>query len=43
MGKCEKLEKDLRGASKAEGVDSCVDETIAPRSKAFLMQRALRP
>eukprot|EP00913_Durusdinium_trenchii_P020336 g19104.t1 len=28
-GKCEKLEKDLRGASKAEGVDSCVDETIA--------------
>eukprot|EP00930_Biecheleria_cincta_P056297 TRINITY_DN42441_c0_g1_i1.p1 TRINITY_DN42441_c0_g1~~TRINITY_DN42441_c0_g1_i1.p1 ORF type:complete len:163 (+),score=34.35 TRINITY_DN42441_c0_g1_i1:67-489(+) len=28
-GKCEKLEKDLRGASKAAGVDSCVDETIA--------------
>eukprot|EP00930_Biecheleria_cincta_P065914 TRINITY_DN5184_c0_g1_i3.p1 TRINITY_DN5184_c0_g1~~TRINITY_DN5184_c0_g1_i3.p1 ORF type:complete len:162 (+),score=37.98 TRINITY_DN5184_c0_g1_i3:64-486(+) len=28
-GKCEKLEKDLRGASKASGVDSCVDETIA--------------
>mmetsp|Transcript_85670 Transcript_85670/g.135962 ORF Transcript_85670/g.135962 Transcript_85670/m.135962 type:complete len:138 (+) Transcript_85670:85-498(+) len=28
-GKCEKLEKDLRGASKAEGIESCVDETIA--------------
>mmetsp|Transcript_55429 Transcript_55429/g.104065 ORF Transcript_55429/g.104065 Transcript_55429/m.104065 type:complete len:140 (-) Transcript_55429:78-497(-) len=28
-GKCEKLEKDLRGISKAAGIDSCVDETIA--------------
>merc|ERR1712113_41401 len=29
VGRCEKVEKDLRGLSKAEGVDSCVDETIA--------------
>eukprot|EP00931_Biecheleriopsis_adriatica_P081638 TRINITY_DN549_c0_g1_i1.p1 TRINITY_DN549_c0_g1~~TRINITY_DN549_c0_g1_i1.p1 ORF type:complete len:141 (+),score=43.95 TRINITY_DN549_c0_g1_i1:87-509(+) len=28
-GKCEKSEKELRGASKAAGVDACVDETIA--------------
>eukprot|EP00930_Biecheleria_cincta_P065915 TRINITY_DN5184_c0_g1_i4.p1 TRINITY_DN5184_c0_g1~~TRINITY_DN5184_c0_g1_i4.p1 ORF type:complete len:165 (+),score=47.61 TRINITY_DN5184_c0_g1_i4:75-497(+) len=27
--KCEKLEKGLRGASRAAGVDCCVDETIA--------------
>ena len=29
VGKCDKIEKDLRGVSKAEGVDSCVDETVA--------------
>jgi hypothetical protein len=29
VGRCEKLEKDLRGRAKAEGVDCCVDETIA--------------
>lgn len=28
VGRCEKIEKDLRGVSKAEGVDSCVDETV---------------
>eukprot|EP00440_Ansanella_granifera_P006710 gb/GFBE01007273.1/.p1 GENE.gb/GFBE01007273.1/~~gb/GFBE01007273.1/.p1 ORF type:complete len:141 (+),score=43.23 gb/GFBE01007273.1/:1-423(+) len=27
--KCEKFEKDLRGASKAAGIDACVDETVA--------------
>eukprot|EP00933_Yihiella_yeosuensis_P080358 TRINITY_DN93764_c0_g1_i1.p1 TRINITY_DN93764_c0_g1~~TRINITY_DN93764_c0_g1_i1.p1 ORF type:complete len:184 (+),score=46.14 TRINITY_DN93764_c0_g1_i1:182-733(+) len=27
--KCEKFEKDLRSASKAAGIDSCVDETVA--------------
>eukprot|EP00928_Gymnodinium_smaydae_P071612 TRINITY_DN5514_c2_g1_i1.p3 TRINITY_DN5514_c2_g1~~TRINITY_DN5514_c2_g1_i1.p3 ORF type:complete len:139 (-),score=48.03 TRINITY_DN5514_c2_g1_i1:150-566(-) len=28
-GRCEKLEKELRSASKAAGIDSCVDETTA--------------
>eukprot|EP00931_Biecheleriopsis_adriatica_P098536 TRINITY_DN72525_c0_g1_i1.p1 TRINITY_DN72525_c0_g1~~TRINITY_DN72525_c0_g1_i1.p1 ORF type:complete len:161 (-),score=45.16 TRINITY_DN72525_c0_g1_i1:59-481(-) len=27
--KCEKFEKEVRGASKAAGVECCVDETIA--------------
>mmetsp|Transcript_83595 Transcript_83595/g.259719 ORF Transcript_83595/g.259719 Transcript_83595/m.259719 type:complete len:142 (-) Transcript_83595:101-526(-) len=26
--RCEKLEKDLRAASKANGVDCCIDETV---------------
>uniref|UniRef100_A0A7S4PVM4 Uncharacterized protein n=1 Tax=Alexandrium monilatum TaxID=311494 RepID=A0A7S4PVM4_9DINO len=27
--RCEKLEKDLRAASKASGVDCCIDETVS--------------
>eukprot|EP00933_Yihiella_yeosuensis_P020019 TRINITY_DN1613_c1_g1_i1.p1 TRINITY_DN1613_c1_g1~~TRINITY_DN1613_c1_g1_i1.p1 ORF type:complete len:138 (+),score=40.83 TRINITY_DN1613_c1_g1_i1:67-480(+) len=27
--KCEKFEKDVRALSKAQGIDSCVDETVA--------------
>ncbi|CAJ1365098.1 unnamed protein product [Effrenium voratum] len=28
-GKCEKFEKELRGAAKAAGIESCADETIS--------------